>query len=284
MATPPLKKRKKAQPAPSRPVPTPPSAPGGPPLSAIAARKAAALLASTPYSLSSSSSLVKDNYDQDDDDEALALDSPVPSSPSGSSSSGLSSSSLLDPEPLTLLMDGELVSLGSSRPTAPTKQQRKRKGKGKEAFAPARYWDEDLPEMETQGRGRVEFIGSGRGGGGRRGWSPSGGPVGGGFDREMGDSEEEEEGLDEEEVVSEVEIEEVEEDEDEGVLTPGRAGKRKRDKLAVAQAPGGALSSFLPSFGNNVIKIDEDQLRRAFMDVEEGEGAVVVSLKEGEVC
>ncbi|KAL7417284.1 hypothetical protein BDY24DRAFT_368355 [Mrakia frigida] len=298
MSAPALKKRKKTP----KPTPIPPHQPQPttvastaavpPPLSAIAARKAAALLllSSTPSSSSSSSSRAvstKDNdYDGDDQDqEALdILNSPVPSSPSSlsSSSSNFSSSSLLNPEPLSLMMDGELVSLGTSRPTASTKQQRKRKGKGK---AVARYWDEDLPEMETQGRGRVEFIGRG---GETRGWSPSGGRVGGGFDREMGESEEEEE----EEVVSEVEEveedeegDEEEEEEEEGVLTPGRAGKRKRDKLAAAaasSAPGGAMSTFLPSFGKNVVRVEEETLRKVFMDVEEGEGAVLVSLKEGE--
>lgn len=290
MSAPALKKRKKTP----KPTPTPPNQsqphpiPMAAPLSAIAARKAAAaLLLSAPSSSSSHSRPTADDYDGDHDQEALdIINSPVPSSPSGSSSSGFSSSSLLKPEPLTMMMDGELVSLGSSRPTAPNKQQRKRKGKGKEAFAPPRYWDEDLPEMETQGRGRVEFIGGGRGG--QRGWSPSGGMVGGGFDREMGDeSEEEEVGLDEE-VGSEVEgaqEDQEEEEEEEGVLTPGRAGKRKREKLASASiaSAGGAMSNFLPSFGKNVLRVEEEQLRKVFMDVEEGEGAVVVSLKEGEV-
>lgn len=53
--------------------------------------------------------------------------------------------------------------------------------------------------------------------------------------------------------------------------------------FSVATIPIGAISSFLPRLGENVILLSTEDLRKAFNDVGDGEGGAIVSLSEDEV-
>lgn len=45
----------------------------------------------------------------------------------------------------------------------------------------------------------------------------------------------------------------------------------------------GAMSAFLPTLGQNVLRLDADRLKDVFSDVQDGETACVVLLKADEV-